>query len=155
MRYNQMVNPTTVRTKNIVQRFTRSSLISGIAFALLMAGTAAHADSAWGPGTTPKSKTAPAQQKTAPSTGTSPNSSAPPQVPAGNMEDMARQLRSDPESMALMEKLRNDPAMQKILSDPELLRAVQQGDMGRVARDPNVQALEKNPDLQKLLQKNR
>lgn len=129
-----------------MKHFISIFMISGLVILVLAGtGTAAHADSARG--TAPNAGTPSA---TPPASGSN-NPSA--LMQPGSMEALARQLMSDPETMALIENLKNDPAMQKILSDPELMKAVQERDLGRIARDPNIQALERNPSLQKLLQK--
>lgn len=129
-----------------MKHFISIFMISGlVTVGLAGTDTVSHADSAWGPA--PNAGT---QSATPPASG---NKNPSTLMQPGSMEALARQLMSDPKAMALIENLKNDPAMQKILSDPELMKAVQEKDLGRIARDPNIQALEKNPSLQKLLQK--
>ncbi len=147
MRYNQTSQHSEISGKrnNAVTRFISIFMAAAIGLGLTVASSVWATDSAWGPSSKPQTGGAPS--------GLNEGASPAPQ-PNINVDALAQQIMSDPGSMALLEKLKNDPAMQKILNDPELMKAVREKDLGRLARDPNIQALENNSSLQDLLKRN-
>ena len=64
-----------------------------------------------------------------------------------------RQLMSNPESMATLQEMAQDPDIMQALSDPALVQAVTSHDYQAVQNNPKIQELMSNPKMQALLQK--
>ena len=64
-----------------------------------------------------------------------------------------RQLMSNPQTMATLQEMAQDPDIVKALSDPDLVQAVTSHDYQAVQNNPRVQELMSNPKMQAFLQK--
>jgi hypothetical protein len=63
------------------------------------------------------------------------------------------QLMSNPQSMAMIQEIAQDPEIMKALSDPSLVQAVTSHNYQAVQSNPEFQALMNTPKMQALLQK--
>ena len=64
-----------------------------------------------------------------------------------------KQLMSNPESMATLQEMMQDPEIMQALQDPALVQAVTSHDYQAVQNNPQIQKLMSNPKMQALLQK--
>jgi len=62
-----------------------------------------------------------------------------------------QQLMSNPQSMAVLQQMAQDPDIAQALQDPALVQAVTSHDYQAVQNNPKVQALMSNPKMQALL----
>lgn len=83
---------------------------------------------------------------TSPSLGSTPNMDQ--QIAASQ-----KQLMSNPQSMATLQEMMQDPEIMQALQDPALVQAVTSHDLEAVKNNPNIQKLMSNPKMQALLQK--
>ncbi len=60
------------------------------------------------------------------------------------METLQGKMLSNPDIMALIQSLQNDPEFQKILEDPEIMKAVNTGDASALAANPRFLKLLNN-----------
>jgi len=76
-------------------------------------------------------------------------------VPNMDQQIAAQQqkLMSNPQSMAILKEMMQDPEITQALQDPALVQAVTSHDYQAVQSNPNVQALMNNPKMQALLKK--
>jgi hypothetical protein len=80
--------------------------------------------------------------------------SQPPATGADTNQQIAsaqQKLLSNPQSMALIQEMAQDPQIAQALQDPALVQAVTNHDYQAVAGNPNAQALMSNPKMQELL----
>jgi len=84
------------------------------------------------------------------STGTSPTG-----LPAGiapnidsQMASAQQKLMSNPQSMAILQEMAQDPVIAQALQDPALVQAVTSHDYQAIQNNPRVQELLKNPKMQ-------
>ena len=85
---------------------------------------------------------------------------AAPNQPSGNAPNYdqqiaadQKQLMSNPQSMAALQQMMQDPQIMQALQDPALIQAVTSHDYQAIQNNPNVQKLMSNPQMQALLQK--
>jgi len=64
-----------------------------------------------------------------------------------------KQLMSNPDSMATLQEMMQDPEIMQALQDPALVQAVTSHNYAAVQSNPKIQALMSNPKMQALLQK--
>src|SRR5476649_2261378 len=64
-----------------------------------------------------------------------------------------KQLMSNPQSMATLQEMMQDPEIAQALQDPALVQAVTSHDYSAVQNNPNVQKMMSNPKMQAMLQK--
>ncbi len=64
-----------------------------------------------------------------------------------------RQLMSNPQSMAILQEMTQNPEVMQALQDPALVQAVTNHDYQAVQNNPAVQKLINTPQMQELLQK--
>jgi hypothetical protein len=64
-----------------------------------------------------------------------------------------RQLMNNPQSMATLQEMAQDPDIIQALSDPALVQAVTSHDYQAVQNNPKIQELMNNPKMQAFLQK--
>ena len=64
-----------------------------------------------------------------------------------------QKLMSNPDSMATLQEMMQDPEIMQALQDPALVQAVTSHDYQGVSSNPKVQAMLQNPKMQALLQK--
>ncbi len=64
-----------------------------------------------------------------------------------------KQLMSNPQSMATLQEMMQDPEIMQALQDPALVQAVTSHDYQAVQSNPKIQALMSNPKMQALMQK--
>ena len=64
-----------------------------------------------------------------------------------------KQLMSNPQSMATLQEMMQDPEIMQALQDPALVQAVTSHDYAAVQSNPQIQKLMSNPKMQALLQK--
>ena len=85
---------------------------------------------------------------------TVPNQSSP-SIPNMDQQIAAsqKQLMSNPQSMATLQEMMQDPEIMQALQDPALVQAVTSHDYQAVQSNPQVQKLMSNPKMQALLQK--
>jgi len=78
------------------------------------------------------------------------------QASAPNMDAQVeanqKQLMSNPQSMATLQEMMQDPEIAQALQDPSLVQAVTSHDYAAVQSNPNVQKLMSNPKMKALLQ---
>ena len=67
--------------------------------------------------------------------------------------DQQKKLMSNPQSMAILQEMMQDPEITHALQDPALVQAVTSHDYQAVQSNSNVQALMSNPKMQTLLKK--
>jgi hypothetical protein len=89
---------------------------------------------------------APPTSAPAPASGSAPNMDA--QIAASQ-----KQLMSNPQSMATLQEMAQDPDIMQALSDPALVQAVTTHDYQAVQNNPKIQELMSNPKMQAFLQK--
>jgi len=86
---------------------------------------------------------------------TAPTEQAP--APSSNMDAQIQasqqKLINNPESMATLQEMAQDPEIMQALSDPALVQAVTSHDYAAVQSNPKIQELMSNPKMQALLQK--
>jgi hypothetical protein len=68
-------------------------------------------------------------------------------------QTMQNKIVSNPEAMADIQKLMEDPEVMSIISDPAFIAAVQSGNVASLQSDPRLQKLANNPKIQALMQK--
>ena len=81
-----------------------------------------------------------------------PASGSPPSMDA-QVAASQKQLMSNPQSMATLQEMMQDPEIMQALQDPALVQAVTSHDYAAVQSNPQVQKLMSNPKMQALLQK--
>jgi hypothetical protein len=86
---------------------------------------------------------------------TSGSGSASPSMPNMDQQvsDSQKQLMSNPQSMATLQEMTQDPEIMQALQDPALVQAVTSHDYAAVQSNPQIQKLMSNPKMQALLQK--
>ncbi len=62
-------------------------------------------------------------------------------------------LMSNPEALADIQELANDPEIMKMLSDPALVQSVTNRDVNAIQTNPKTQALLNNPKMKALMEK--
>ena len=67
--------------------------------------------------------------------------------------DQQKQLMSNPESMALLMQMAQDPEIAQMLQDPALVDAVTHHDLQAVQQNPKILELMNNPHMKAFLQK--
>ena len=72
-----------------------------------------------------------------------------------NQQIVAQQqkLMSNPQSMATLQEMMQDPEIMQALQDPAVVQAVTSHDYAAVQNNPQIQKLMSNPKMQALLQK--
>jgi len=93
------------------------------------------------PANTPSDAAAPA-----PSSGTAPSMDS--QIAASQQA-----LMSNPQSMATLQEMMQDPEIMQALQDPALVQAVTSHDYSAVQNNPQIQKLMSNPKMKALLQR--
>ena len=77
--------------------------------------------------------------------------------PVPNMDQQIaasqQKLMSNPQAMAELQQIAQDPEIMRALSDPALVQAVTSHDYQAVQNNPKIQELMNNPKMQALLQK--
>lgn len=85
------------------------------------------------------------------------NAGAPAGMNAQGMQQqvmqMQQQIFADPNMMAEIQAMAQDPEIMQLLSDPALMQAATQMDVNGVSNNPNAQRLMQNPKMQELMQK--
>ena len=83
------------------------------------------------------------------------NTTTPPPSADMNQQIQAKQqqLMNNPQAMADLQQLMQDPEIVQLLSDPELVRAVTSRDMTAIQGNPKAQALINNPKMRALMEK--
>jgi hypothetical protein len=80
-----------------------------------------------------------------------------PTAPAANMDAQIaaqqQKLMANPQAMADLQQIAQDPELMQALSDPALVQAVTSHDYQAVANNPKIQELMNNPRMQALLKK--
>lgn len=78
-------------------------------------------------------------------------------TPVSNMDQQIaaqqQKLMSDPQSMAILKEMMQDPEIMQALQDPALVQAVTSHDYQAVQSNPKIQELMNNPNMQALLKK--
>ncbi|NVN89913.1 MAG: hypothetical protein HXX11_04850 [Desulfuromonadales bacterium] len=72
-------------------------------------------------------------------------------VDASQVKQLQDQMLNNPDIMALLSALQNDPEMQALLGDPAVVDAVQRGDTAALANDPRLLKLLNNPKVQEIV----
>jgi hypothetical protein len=62
------------------------------------------------------------------------------------------QIMADPQKMAEIQQLMQDPEIMRLMSDPQFLNDVMTYDMETITNNPNVQRLMENPKIRQLLE---
>ena len=73
---------------------------------------------------------------------------------ATQVEGIRKSLIGDPNSMAKIESLKNDPLVKQILNDETTMRAISAGDLSALMNDPKIKALMEHSTIQDLSQNN-
>ena len=68
----------------------------------------------------------------------------------GEVKALQERMLADPQVLALIMALQNDPAVQEILSDPDLMGALQAGNFDALVANPRFRALLDNPKVQEI-----
>jgi len=68
------------------------------------------------------------------------------------MASTQQKLMSNPQSMAIVQAMAQDPEIMQALQDPAVIHAVTSHDYQAVQNNPKIQALMKNPKMQALMQ---
>ncbi|HYN76407.1 MAG TPA: hypothetical protein VES73_01275 [Lamprocystis sp. (in: g-proteobacteria)] len=71
--------------------------------------------------------------------------------PGANLAGIQQQLLGNPQTMAAITQLQNDPAITSALSDPEFARLILSGDVEKLRSDPRFQRLLENPAIQAIV----
>src|SRR5665213_3077813 len=87
-----------------------------------------------------------ANYPTAPTSGSIPNMDQ--QIAASQQK-----LLSNPQSMATLQEMMQDPEIMQALQDPALVQAVTSHDYAAVQSNPKIQELMQNPKMKELIQK--
>ncbi len=66
------------------------------------------------------------------------------------MQELQAMLLADPELMAQILLLKDDPEVQSLLDDPDVIRAVAAGDIGALAGNGRVMKLLNKPQVQEI-----
>ena len=84
------------------------------------------------------------------------NSNGPnePNSGAQKIDQMQDRMLKDPETVRLIEELKNNPSVQTILQDEDLMKAIAQGNLNRVGEDPKIKALMNDKTIEKIIEKN-
>ena len=69
------------------------------------------------------------------------------------LQPVKKQLMSNPQSMAALQEMMQDPEIMQALQDPALVQAVTSHDYQAVQNNPKIQELMSNPKMQALIQK--
>lgn len=69
------------------------------------------------------------------------------------IESSQKQILSDPQSVAILQQMAENPEIMRALQDPELVRAVSNHDYAAVQGNPAVQKLMNDPQFHALLEK--
>lgn len=72
---------------------------------------------------------------------------------AQKIDQMQDLLLSNPETVQLIDKLRDNPSVQKILQDEELMKAIAEGNLNRLSEDPKIKALMNDQTIGKIIEK--
>ncbi len=68
-------------------------------------------------------------------------------VDPAQVQVLQERILGDPEIMAIILSLQNDPDLQALLSDPAVVATIQAGDLSSLAKDPRVVKLLGKPQL--------
>jgi len=71
---------------------------------------------------------------------------------AVNIEDLRKSIINDPNAMAKIETLQNDPLVQDILNDEATMRALSAGDLNTLMNDPKIKALMEHSTVRDITQ---
>lgn len=72
---------------------------------------------------------------------------------AQKIDQMQDLLLSNPETVRLIDKLRDNPSVQQILQDEELMKAIAEGNLNRLGEDPKIKALMNDQTIGKIIEK--
>lgn len=72
-------------------------------------------------------------------------------IDPAQVQQLQEQLLSNPDILALVSALQDDPEIQVMLSDPTLMAAIQRGDTAMLAADPRFMKLFDNPKVQAII----
>lgn len=75
-----------------------------------------------------------------------------PSASSANIETIRKSLIEDPNSMAKIESLQNDPLVKDILNDEATMRALNAGDLSTLMDDPKIKALMEHSTIRDLSQ---
>ena len=69
------------------------------------------------------------------------------------VDSMKQRALADPDVIASIQEMAQDPELMSALSDPEFVKAVTSYDLGSIKNNPKAQALMQNPKMQQLMEK--
>jgi hypothetical protein len=72
---------------------------------------------------------------------------------AQKIDQMQDLLLSNPETVRLIDELRDNPSVQQILQDEELMQAIAEGNLNRLSADPKIKALMNDQTIGKIIEK--
>jgi len=72
---------------------------------------------------------------------------------AQKIDQMQDLLLSNPETVQLIDQLRDNPSVQRILQDEELMKAIAEGNLNRLGEDPKIKALMNDQTIGKIIEK--
>jgi len=77
---------------------------------------------------------------------------APAGAPSGNtdLQDIRNRVMANPQAMATIMGLQDDPEVKEVLQDEEILNAVNRGDIQWLMSNPKIQKLLQNPKVQEV-----
>lgn len=75
------------------------------------------------------------------------------EIPAESIEQVQSKIMSDPDIMAMVQEMANDPEIVKIMSDPAFVQAAQSRDMIAVQTNPRMAQLMANPKIKALIER--
>ena len=85
--------------------------------------------------------------------GAQPSFGADAQSLKGQATELAQQFMADPQLLAEVQKLAQDPEIQKLLGDPNFVQSILKFDLNEIQNNPNTQELIQNPKMQELMDK--
>jgi len=69
------------------------------------------------------------------------------------LQEMQQKMMADPEIMAAIQELSNDPEIQALAKDPEIIKSTMSMDPEQIQNNPAAQKLLNNPKMQQVMQK--
>jgi hypothetical protein len=74
-------------------------------------------------------------------------------IDEGQLQELQGRMLGDPQVMALISALQNDPELQALLKDPAFMQALADRDIATLASDPRFVKLFSNPLIQEIIKR--
>ena len=69
---------------------------------------------------------------------------------AGVVQSLQERIQSDPQTMAAVQALRDNPQVQDVLADPAIAEALSRGDIAALLANPKIKRLADDPAVQQV-----